>query len=78
MLQNYEYDFVKGILCCSNNFSMLENKYWKMNANVDKRFTMYVSYVDISWHFPHHVCMSFCPRSLWMTPREADKRLNML
>ena len=39
----------------------------KNYVNVDKAWTMCVSYADISWHFPDHVCMSFCPRSLWMT-----------
>ena len=47
--------------CWSHNFSILEYKYWKIHTNVDKGLTMYVSYVDISWHFPNHVCMSFCP-----------------
>ena len=59
-------------------FSILENKYWKNHANVDKRLTMYVSYVDISWHLPNHVCISFCPHSLWMSPYQRALQLQSL
>ena len=50
---------------------MLIIRSWKIYWNyvhVDKGLTMYVSLVDFRGHFPYHVCMSSCPRSLWMTP----------
>ena len=64
MIERSVFCFRKNIICAyMKNLS-------KNHVNVDKRWTIYVSYVNISWHFTNHVCMSFCPRSLWMPPMD--------